>query len=178
MIMAEIENEHGQTGRAKEAAHMEALLNVGQRRSLTIALRRVEMAVWRLEDRITHGKPPDLALTRFVNFPDAQRSEALLQLIKQVREEVAALAKAYHLEASEEDFLHNVTGEFTLLWADLEDTRPTKLRRYGAVHPRANEVLGPPIQHLIELMLAINDVAKGKEHTIHNRGQMSETGER
>ena len=30
----------------------------------------------------------------------------------------------------------------------------------------SDEVLGPPIQRLIELMLAINDVASGKQETL------------
>lgn len=160
--MAQLENEHEQAVPSKEADSLDTLLNESQRRSLTITLRRVEMAVWRLEDRITRGNPDNLILTRFVHNPDSGQSEALLQLISQVREEIAALAEAYDLEVSEEDFLQSVMGEFTLLWADLEDSRPSKLRRYGAVHPRANEVLGPPIQHLITLMLAINNVAAGK----------------
>jgi hypothetical protein len=156
--MAEIDNSNEQALSSMETGHPGRLLNESQRRSLTITLRRVEMAVWRLEDRMIRGNPHDLMLTRFVHAPDAEQQAALLNLIRQVREEVAALAKAYDLEASEEDFLHSVSGEFTVLWADLEDTRPSKLRRYGAIHPQANEVLGPPIQHLITLMLAINDV--------------------
>ena len=52
---------------------------------------------------------------------------------------------------------------FTLLWCDLEDSRPQKLRRYGALNPQADEVLGPSIQRLIELMLAMNDVTGGKD---------------
>jgi len=57
-------------------------------------------------------------------------------------------------------------GEFTLLWCDLEDSRPQKLRRYGAIHPQADEVLGPSIQQLIELVLAIDGVASGKQEAI------------
>lgn len=138
------------------------LLNEGQRRSLAIVLRRIELAVWRLEDRLTRGEVPQLALTRFTNPPDSGQQTALLQLVKQVRQEVEKLASDYNLEVAEEDLLRTIMGEFTLLWCDLEDSRPQKLRRYGALDPQVDEVLGPSIQRLLQLMLVINDIASGK----------------
>ncbi len=138
------------------------LLNESQRRSLAVAVRRVELAVWRLEQRLTQEQPPDLALTRFTNAPDSGQCASLLRLIAEVRREVFRLAVDYDLEVGEENFLRSIMGEFTLLWADLEDTRPEKLRRYGSVNPQVNEMLGPPIQRLIQLMLAIDSVAGGR----------------
>jgi hypothetical protein len=143
------------------------LLNESQRRSLAITLRRVELAVWRLEDRIARGDPDNLVLTHFTHAPSAAQKEALLHVARQVRAEITSLAAEYQLEGSEEDFLRNVTGEFTLLWSDLEDTRPQKLRRYGTINPQAYDVLGPPIQRLIKFMLAINDVAIGRQDVIN-----------
>jgi hypothetical protein len=147
-----------------EGQHRKArLLNENHRRSLAIVLRRVELAAWRLEDRLTWETPPQLALTRFTDLPDLARRAALLRLVKQLRQEVADLAADYRLEVAEESFVRSTMGEFSLLWSDLEDSRPQKLRRYGAIHPQADEVLGPSIQRLIELVLAINDVAGGKD---------------
>lgn len=138
------------------------LLNESQRRSLSVTLRRVELAVWRLEERLAREPSPDLVLTRFTNAPNEAQRAALLKLVIQVRSEVARIAEDYNLEEGEENFLRSVMGEFTLLWADLEDTRPQKLRRYGAVHPQIQDALGPPIQRLIHLMLAIDNIAKGE----------------
>ncbi len=142
------------------------LLNENHRRSLATVLRRVELAAWRLEDRLTGGAFPQLALTRFTHLPDLAQQAALLHLTKRVRQEVAKLAADYNLEVAEENVLRYIIGEVSLLWCDLEDSRPQKLRRYGAIHPRADEVLGPSIQRLIELVLAMNDVASGKEESI------------
>jgi hypothetical protein len=50
-------------------------------------------------------------------------------------------------------------AEFSPQWSDLADTRPRKLRNYGELHPRANEILGPQMQELIELVLAIDRAA-------------------
>lgn len=145
-----------------ERGRFARLLNGSQRRSLTITLRRVELAVWRLEERMAQPSPPRLILTRFTNPPDPEQQTAFLQLTRRVREEIAQLAFDYDLEVGEENMLRSVMGEFSLLWCDLEDTRPQKLRRYGAVHPQAHDALGPPIQRLIHLVLAIDRVAKGE----------------
>ena len=142
------------------------LLNGNHRRSLATVLRRVELAAWRLEDRLMRGTPPQLTLTRFTGSPDTDQQAALLHLTKQVRQEIAKLASDYDLEVAEENLLRSTMGEFTLLWSDIEDVRPQKLGRYGSINPQANEALGPPIQRLIDLMLAIDGVANGKQEMI------------
>src|SRR6266516_1833146 len=159
--MADIEE-----NRADEQQWKARLLNENHRRSLATVLRRVELAAWRLEDRLTRETPPQLALTRFTDPPDSAQRTALLRLAKHVRQEVAKLAADYRLEVAEESFVRSTVGEFTLFWCDLEDSRPQKLRRYGEMHPQADEVLGPSIQRLIELMLAIDGVASGKQEAI------------
>jgi hypothetical protein len=142
------------------------LLNENHRRSLAAVLRRVELAVWRLEDRLIRGTPQQLTLTRFTSPPDRDQQAALLHLTKHVRQEIAKLAFDYDLEVAEENLLRSIRGEFTLLWCDVEDIRPQKLGRYGAINPQAYEALGPPIQQLIDLMLAIDGVASGKQEMI------------
>ena len=143
------------------------LLNESQRRSLTIMLRRIELAAWRLEDQLTQETMPQLVLTRFTHLPGPDQQTALLQVAKHIRQEVAQLASAYNVEVTEEDLLRSILAEFTLLWCDLEDSRPHKLRRYGALNPQAEEMLGPSIQRLIELVLAVSEVASGKQESIH-----------
>lgn len=138
------------------------LLNESQRRSLGVTMRRVELAVWRLEERLARAEPPDLVLTRFTNEPSDEQRSALLRLIAEVRREIAQIAEDYNLEVNEENVVRSIMGEFSLLWADLEDTRPQKLRRYGPVRSQAIETLGPPVQRLIQLVLAIDRVAGGK----------------
>ena len=159
--MADVEE-----NRAHEQQWKARLLNESQRRSLATVARRVELAAWHLEERLLRETPPQLALTRFTDPPDSARRIALLHLVNRVRQEVATLATDYHLAVAQESFVRSTMGEFTLLWCDLEDSRPQKLQRYGAINPQADEVLGPPIQRLIELMLAMNDVTGGKEESI------------
>lgn len=156
----------GEANRIDEQGWKAHLLNESQRRSLSTVLRRVELAAWRLEERLSRETPPQLALTRFTHPPDAAQRTALVHLVQYVRQQVADLATDYHLPVVEENVIRSILGEFTLLWCDLEDSRPQKLRRYGAIHPQADDVLGPRITRLIELVLAIDGVASGKHETI------------
>ncbi len=110
------------------------------------------------------GKVFYLALTRFTNPLSAPQRAALLRLTQQVRQEVMQFASDYCLDVAEDNLLSIIKAEFSLLWCDLEEVRPQKLRNYGTVDPQA--VLGPPVQRLIKLMLAINDVASGKQDVI------------
>jgi len=141
------------------------LLNENHRRVLANTLRRVELAAWRLEDQLVRGEFPQLALTRFTHPPTPDQRSALLQLTKQVREEVAKLASDYQFEVGEQHVTRTILAEFTLLWSDLEDARPLKLGAYGAINPQAYTILGPRIQRLIDLVLAIDEVASGKKDT-------------
>ena len=63
------------------------------------------------------------------------------------------------LEAHEDDLARTIMAEFSPQWSYLEDTHPRKLRNYGELHPRANEILGPQLQELIELVLTIDRAA-------------------
>lgn len=132
------------------------LLSENHRRVLSTSLRRLELAAWRLEERLQHDAPPALALTRFTTTLKEQQRSELLRLLSRLRERIAQLAGEYGLEAQEDDLVRTIKAEFSLLWSDLEDTRPKKLRNYGEMHPRAHDLLGPQVQELIDLVLAID----------------------
>lgn len=139
-----------------------ALLNQNQWRVLASTLRRLELAAWRLEEQLLREEPPRLALTRFTHAPTPEQRSALVQLTQHIRQEVETLAADYYLEVGEQNQTRTIRAEFSLLWSDLEDARPQKLRAYGTVNPLAHAALGPRIQHLIDLTLAIDEVARGK----------------
>jgi hypothetical protein len=155
-----------QEAAAKEDHPPADLLNENHRRVLAGTLRRVELAAWRLEDQLVRGDFPQLALTRFTHPPTIDQRSALLQLAKQVREEVAKLASDYQFEVGEQHYARIIMAEFSLLWSDLEDARPHKLEAYGAINPQAHTILGPRLQQLIDLVLAIDEVASGRQDTV------------
>ncbi len=169
-IMAEKNDRETQETEAAQQWPTAKLLNANHRRVLAVTLRRVELAVWRLEERLAHAETlPQLALTRFTNAPGAAQRTALLQLTQQIREEIAQLAADFDLPVAEEDMQRGMMAEFSLLWCDLEDARPKKLSGYGAVHPQAYPALDPPIQRLIQLVLLIDAVAQGRRDVLQQR---------
>jgi hypothetical protein len=163
-MMMEKKDQGAQTGEQLPPAK---LLNANHRRVLSVTLRRVELAVWRLQERLALAETlPDLTLTHFAHPPNALQRTALLQLAQQIREEIAQLAVEFDLEVAEEDLLRSTMAEFSLLWCDLEDVRPKKLGGYGSVHPQAYPALDPPIQRLIQLVLLIDAVAQGRQDVL------------
>jgi hypothetical protein len=173
-MTTEKKNQGAQSGEQLPPAK---LLNANHRRVLAVTLRRLELAVWRLQERLVSAETlPQLSLTHFTHPANPQQRTALLQLTQQIREEIAQLAAAFDLEVSEEDWMRSTMAEFTLLWCDLEDVRPKKLGGYGPVHPQAYPVLDPPIQRLIQLVLLIDAVAQGRQDVL-KQWQPAEKGD-
>ena len=135
------------------------LLNVSQQRALAITLRRLELATWRLEEQLTRGATPQLLLTHVTNRLTAQQKAQLLHLASAIRQEIAQLAADYDISSEESNLMRTIASEFTLLWCDLEEIRPSHLKNYGLLNPQVNAMLGPHIQHLIDLTLTVNRVA-------------------
>jgi hypothetical protein len=162
-------DQEGQEGAANEQQPPADLLNENHRRVLANTLRRVELAAWRLEDQLVREGFPQLTLTRFTHPPTSGQRSALLQLARQVREEVAKLASDYQFVAREQHYARTIMAEFSLLWSDLEDARPHKLGGYGAINPQAHTILGPRLQRLIDLVLAIDEVASGRQDTVNRQ---------
>jgi hypothetical protein len=137
------------------------LLTEGQRRSLGTVLRRLELAVWQMEEMLMQENSPDLTLTHVTTMPDTLQLDALFRLARCLRQNISSLAADYGIPSEEEKQLQTLSAQFTLLWADLEDVRPEHLRSYGAVHPSLQEKLEPQVQRLSRLAVAIANVANG-----------------
>jgi hypothetical protein len=135
------------------------LLTEGQRHSLGTVLRRLELAVWQMEEMLMQENPPDLTLTYVTNMPGSLALDALFRLARCIRQEISSLAADYGIASKEEMQLQTLSAQFILLWADLQNVRPEQMRSYGPMHPRLQEQLEPQMQRLAHLALAIADVA-------------------
>lgn len=144
------------------------LLTEGQRRSLETVLRRVERAIWEMEDLLMREEAPDLLLTQISHLPAASQQALLLQLAYSIRQEIASLATTFGIGVQEESQVRKLHAVFTLLWVDLQQVQPARLRAYGALHPRLHERLGPGIERLADLTLALAHVVDGSQddHTL------------
>lgn len=124
-------------------------------------LRRLERALWQLEEQVTQEHVPGLTLTAFTHPPHVLQQALLVRLAQCLRQDIATLASEYGVKREEEDMQRAFHAMLTLLWADLEDSRPQKLRHYGPLHPDVAEQLGPRVQMLIDQVLALDGVVCG-----------------
>lgn len=124
-------------------------------------LRRLERAIWQMEEQVIQEHAPELALTTYTHPPQVLQQALLIRLARHLRHTIAALSAEYGIESEEEDMQRMWDATLTLLWAELEDTRPHTLRQYGSLHPDTAKQLEPRIQHLIDLVLALDGVIRG-----------------
>ena len=134
---------------------LEALLNENHRRTLAVVLRRLERATAQLEAQLTQPPELPLRLTRTVSPFNEYQRQRLQHLAHLLQQEIADLANECQLEAETIDAARVIQAEFSLLWSELEETRPRSLTNYGALHPQAGALLEPHIARLIELTLMV-----------------------
>jgi hypothetical protein len=136
-------------------------LNSHQRRALNSTLAHLERRLLSLEHQI-QGEEPGILIRRTGQLSPATQQQ-LLTLFAQLRQEISTLAATQALPGTEEDLRATLLGTASVLWCDLEDIRPRTLTRYGAVDPTLEESIGPPIERLIQGVLAIEALVKADQ---------------
>jgi hypothetical protein len=56
-----------------------------------------------------------------------------------------------------------IVAEMSSAWTNLEEVRPERLRRFGAVDPTLTETLTPGLERLIQLVWVVRDLASRGE---------------
>jgi hypothetical protein len=128
-------------------------LNVAQRRVVLVTLQRLERALADQEQLLRPEAP--LSLNQRVLDVSRQTAATLNALSDEARAAIEGLARQFGLPASKESVRRILQGTLSVMWADLEDTRPEKLRGYGPVDPSAAAELAPVIDRLIALVQAM-----------------------
>ncbi len=138
-------------------------LNSHQRRALNSTLAHLERHLLSLEHLI-QGEEQGILIRRTGQLSPATRQQ-LLVLFAQLRQEISTLAATQALPGTEENIRATLMGTTAVLWADLEDIRPRTLNRYGAVDPTLEATLDPPIDRLIQGILAIEALLKAEQQS-------------
>ncbi len=138
-------------------------LNSHQQRTLNSTLVHLERLLLSLEHLIQAGEQG--ILIRRTGQLSLATQQRVLALFEQIRHEISALAAAQALPGTEENIRATLAGTTAVLWADLEDIRPQTLHRYGAVDPALEATLGPPIERLIQGILAIEALVKAEQES-------------
>lgn len=133
-------------------------LNQAQRIALRTTLQLLEercSAVLALLDVPAHPQ----ALLHVTLDLSAENQRELQRQIVQIRSAIAQLAAAYALTPEERSLRQEIAAFLAASWSDLEDTRPAKLRRYGAVDP----ALVAPLDAAIEQLMGNLDALRAIE---------------
>jgi hypothetical protein len=136
-------------------------LNEAQERSVAIALERLEKTlalIDRLLDHPASGRMWQIAL----DLDDDHRTR-LRGLRATARALLIDIADAYQLRPREESVRRQLAGALAADWANLEDVRPTKLDRYGAVDPAIVTPLGAALDQLIQIIFAMMALTRAQD---------------
>lgn len=128
-------------------------LSEPQRRSLEVTLCEMERLV--LHSRhireIAQNGDRQGVLLRWHAALDESQVAQLKRLEDATLEQLMALRIGLDLWPRVEDLQHQLFSAFSILWADLEDTRPRRMVGYGEIEPAATSVLEPAIEKLVAI---------------------------
>jgi hypothetical protein len=136
-------------------------LNQPQRNALATNLEQLERSLNEIE-RLLDSPPGGVTYTTEVDFSPIT-VEQLRARCHDLRSQIAETAAAFDLPCRRWNGRQLIVAEMSVAWVDLEDLRPPKLRRYGAVDPSLSETLAPRLERLSSLVLAIQDLASRGE---------------
>jgi len=128
----------------------EPSLNPYQRRALEVTLRMLEETLDRVE-LLLRATPLRGVFYEMANPYTPEEERALRQRIAEVRSVLREIHEAWHLGVERTSLDVFIRSAMSVLWADLEDCRPKKLRRYGDVNPLAASQIEATIERLIRL---------------------------
>ena len=133
-------------------------LNESQKTSLVVTLRLLESTLDDIAGILERDREGILYAVR-TRMP-AEKASEMARLSAEARILLTDLPHRYHLENQERDGAKVISGLLSARWEALEDTRPQKLKRYGPVDPELVPDLGPPVERLIELVLAMERLTR------------------
>ncbi len=136
---------------------MTDLLNPSQLLSVTIVLRMFEENL-RQADRVLNEAETNGILYHKKLELDQLKRQAAQVLINTAYKEIGKLANELGLNPELDNPAGLISGEMSECWANLLDSRSTKLKRFGEVDPTLVYVYDPPINHLAQLALALASI--------------------
>ena len=142
------------------------LLNMAQRRSLSIGLQAFEMHLRQADTWLRGGEERGILCRRGLNLPPEQRAAGRAQIAEALAQ-IAALADRVDLAAADDDLGATIAAQMSVDWANLCDARSAKLRGYGEVDPRLPDLLDADLDRLALLALSLAALGRGgQEETI------------
>jgi hypothetical protein len=136
---------------------MTELLNPSQLLSVTIVLRMFEENLRQADSVLKEAESNGILYHRKL-FLEPVKRQAAQKLINTAYKEIAALAGELGLKPKVDNPAGLISGEMSESWVNLMNSSSSKLKRFGEVDPRLENVYNPPINHLAQLALALASI--------------------
>lgn len=128
-------------------------LNAGQKSRLNVVVCGLASTCLQVE-QLLHTQQGDLILS-YTNDLTVEERRIITSTLAGVMQQLAELAQQANLAPRVVDVRRHIVAMLSIEWADLIDTRPAELRRYGAVDPGTAESLEPIIDGLTQRVNAL-----------------------
>src|SRR6266566_2886244 len=83
---------------------------------------------------------------------DEGEREQIRAGLKQLQSAIAAFAKKYNLQPSKKNLRRILASDLSQIWVTLEDSRPARIRGYGAMLESVSESLESDLQEMLALV--------------------------
>jgi hypothetical protein len=123
-------------------------LNQAQINALTTTLRMLEERCDQI-DAMLADQPPRRTLVQLEQDVTPDVRHAVRAELVQVRAAIAQIVAVYQLHAVTQSAWRAIDALLVTSWIDLEDSRPAKLKRYGAVDPEVVAQLDALLEQLM-----------------------------
>jgi len=143
---------------------MNELLNPQQRSSLRTTLLSFEKNLREAQSWLDGDEKDGILYKSKLHMSEEHRRQCTRQIAEALGQ-VRSLSRSFELEKKEEDPLSLIRSEMVISWANLLDSRPAKLGRYGDIPAGLAEKLDPAVSNLAESALYLSEIFE--DHSIN-----------
>jgi len=113
-------------------------------------------------ERLLDSPPAGITYTTEVDFSPTTIQQ-IREQCRDMRRQITEMVAVFELPPHHQNGRRVIVAEMSIIWTYLEDMRPSKLRRYGAVDPALSETLPPRLERLIASVRAVQTLASRGE---------------
>lgn len=125
-------------------------LGEGHRRVVGSGMLIVDSAAVRILDLLEERSAPAAMKVIEGSVTDDEKEEIKGQLLR-LQELIASLVRKYELEPSKKNLRRILASDVSQIWISLEDSRPARIRGYGAMPVSTAEALEADLQEMLRI---------------------------
>lgn len=125
-------------------------LGESHRRVVGSGMLIVDSAAVRILDLLDERNSPAAIKAVEGSITEEEKQEMRARLL-QLQELIASLVTKYGIEPSKKNLRRIIASEVSQIWVCLEDSRPARIRGYGAMAASASEALETDLQEMLRI---------------------------